>query len=190
VHADGQRGEGMRNNMKSWTSVVLICCIIWAGAVTAAAPGMPPGAVDLTERFTTTGNADSVLRHRSIMRKGKLADATVLVAPVTVRAGLAGITGRCTLRMLAAPAFNVGDGVEAELHLIQSGEDRKIFSRYFDAGRKAEDRAWFPIEVPLDLSPSREVYLEIQVSGGPQGDLVADWLAIAEVHVVPENRKR
>jgi hypothetical protein len=175
--------------MKSWTTVILGWCLLGLSLIAAAAPGILQGPVDLTARLHAVGSADSIKRHMPVTRQGRQADAVILVAPVIVRASLAGIKGPCRLRLLATPAFNIGDGMQMDLSLTQSGEGRKIFSRYFDAGRIAGDRAWVRIEVPLDLPPASEVYLEIQVSGGPQGDLVADWLAIAEIELVPVSRK-
>jgi hypothetical protein len=175
--------------MKSWTTMILVGCLMWRTLIATAAPGVADGAVDLTSRLIAMGSAESVKKNVSITRQGRKADATILIAPVTVRASLAGIQGPCRLRMLVAPAFNIGDGMQMNLALIRSGEGRKIFSRYFDAGRKAEDRAWVRIEVPLDLPAASEVYLEIQVTGGPQGDLMADWLAFAEIELVPVSQK-
>jgi hypothetical protein len=148
------------------------------------------GFVDMTARFGATGNGDALKREYPVMRKGRRANATVLIAPATVRASLAGFGGKGSLKILAAPVFNVGDGMRMDLTLLDAGERRPIYSRYFDAGRKAEDRAWIAIEVPLDLRGSGDVYLEIQVSGGPQGDLVADWLAFAEVLMASERTVR
>ncbi len=146
--------------------------------------------LDLTARFQTDGGGGSLRQHVSVTRKGRRVDATVLIAPVTARASLSGLSGRFQLRLTAAPAFNVGDGMQLDLVLSDAGVRRTIYSRYFDAGRKAEDREWVPIEVPLALSGSGSVYLEIRVSGGPQGNMVADWLALAEVLLVRAEESR
>jgi hypothetical protein len=147
-------------------------------------------AVDLIARFKPEGSGDSLKPHVSVMRNGKRVDATVLVAPARARLSLADFAGQCTLKMLAAPVFNLGDGMLVELILAVSGVRSVVFSRYVDAGRKAGDRAWIPVEVSLDLPRTREVYLEIQVSGGPQGDLVADWLALGEAQLLREKSIR
>ena len=88
--------------------------------------------------------------------------------------------------MEAAAEFNVGDGFRMDVLVGGPGQTRRVYSRYFDAGRKAEDRRWISLEVPLDLTGSEGERVEVAVSGGPQGDLVADWLALAEVRVDPE----
>lgn len=143
-------------------------------------------AVDLADRFSAPENGDSLRRHVQVQRRGRREDATVLIAPVTVRAGLSGLSGKLTLSFLAAPVFNVGDGMQMDVFLVSAGIPRPVYSRYFDAGRKAEDRDWIPVAVSLDLPKAGEVYLEIHVSGGPQGDLVADWLALAEARLARE----
>ena len=140
--------------------------------------------VDLVARFRVDDQGGLLRRHVSVTRKGRRVDATVLIAPVTIRASLAGLAGRFMLNLTATPAFNIGDGMQMDLTLVEGEERRPVYSRYFDAGRMAEDREWIPIEVPLALSGSRDVYLEIKVSGGPQGDMVADWLAFAEAVIV------
>lgn len=172
--------------------VCILCMVMLAKDDTPAlqAARSAVDSVDLTARFVAAGNGDALKRKYPVMRKGRRADATVLVAPATVRASLAGFGGKCNLKMSVAPAFNVGDGMQMDLALVDAGERRPIYSRYFDAGRKAEDRAWISIEVPLDLHGSGDVYLEIKVTGGPQGDLVADWLAFAEALMASERTPR
>jgi hypothetical protein len=129
------------------------------------------------------GTRDSFERHSIVVRNGKQKDAMRLVAPITVRVGLAGLSGRFTLRLVATPVFNIGDGLQMDILVGSGGDRRRVYGRYFDAGRKAGDRDWIPLEVPLDLSGKSDAYLEIQISGGPQGDLVADWLAVAEMRM-------
>jgi hypothetical protein len=154
----------------------------------ASAGGCAPGRSNQTwaDRFSVVAGrvtSDSFVRHSTVVRNGRQKDAMRLVAPITVRAGLAGLSGRLTLRLVATPVFNIGDGLQMDI-LAGSGEDRRrVYGRYFDAGREAADRNWIPLEIPLDLDGKRDVYLEIQISGGPQGDLVADWLAVAEVRL-------
>ncbi len=171
---------------------VRFCCVyslcvamlVCASAPWFCAAQSVPEVMDLAARFQSEGQRDLLRQHVSVTRKGRRMDATVLIAPVTVRASLAGLSGRFILKLTAAPAFNIGDGMQMDLTLSDAGERRPVYARYFDAGRKAGDREWIPIEVPLALSGSGDVYLEIKISGGPQGDMVADWLAFAEVVLV------
>jgi hypothetical protein len=130
-------------------------------------------------------NSQSLRRHEWVTRRGRRLATTTLLAPVAIRAGLAGLSGRFTLKLLAAPLFNVGDGVQMEVFAGSAGDCRLICSRYFDPGRLADDRDWVPLAVPVDLSGAADSYLEIRVSAGPQGNLDADWLALAEVRIVP-----
>ena len=103
----------------------------------------------------------------------------LLVAPAVVRAPLAGYAGRCALRLLAAPVFNIGDGVQMEVILESSGTEETVYQQYFDAAREAENRKWIPLEITMDLPDGGDSFLLIRASGGPRGDLTADWLALA-----------
>ena len=182
--------------MRSRTIPVGILALACASALiggcrSVAGPARTSGDdVDLALRLQAEGKGGALRRHVDVTRRGRRADAAVLIAPVSVRASLAGLSGRYILRISAAPVFNVGDGMQMDLAISDSRGRRDMVSRYFDAGRKAADRAWIPIEVPLALSGGGDVYLDINVSGGPQGDLVADWLAFAEIVMVRAKDKR
>ena len=164
--------------------ILSVAVLVCGSAPMSCAAQSVPEEVNLAARFHTDAQSDLLRQHVSVTRKSRRADAMVLIAPVTVRASLAGLSSRFILRLSAAPAFNIGDGMQMDLTLSEAGERRPVYSRYFDAGRKAGDREWIPIEVPLALAGSGDVYLEIKISGGPQGDMVADWLAFAEVVLV------
>jgi len=140
----------------------------------------------LTERFAQTGEdaGGAIHRNMRIGRGGRWESSLVLVAPVAVRAEFGEVSGTVRLEFLAAPAFNLGDGFQLDVFLTDSAEKKPVYSRYFDPGRKASDRDWIPIEVSLDLAGRKEPGLELRVSAGPQGDLVADWLALARVRLV------
>ena len=170
-------------------------CLGLPSACGPATPALPPheAGVDLLDRLAVVrqgtdaaGNSHSVRRREWVVRRGRGLVTTTLLAPVVVRAGLAGLSGRFTLKLLASPTFNVGDGVQLEVLAGGAGGLRPVCSRYFDAGRLAGDRDWIPLEGPLSLSGAADAYLEIRVSAGPEGDLDADWLALAEARIVPE----
>jgi hypothetical protein len=115
----------------------------------------------------------------------------VLVAPVVIQASLEGISGRAILEGQSSPVYNVGDGMQMDILLLAPGRERVIYRRYYDAGRRLEDRAWIPINIPLELEEwPRDSRLEIRVSGGPQGDLVADWLALSALRMVQGDAAR
>lgn len=147
--------------------------------------------MDLTDRLLPMNPVASsdmhVKRRLRVTRKGQAKDALVLIAPSSMVASLQGISGPMVLEGSAAPVFNVGDGIQMNLFLKRAGTRHAIGSRYFDPGRKAEDRDWIPIAVPLDLIVKDQ--LEIEISGGPQGDLVADWLALSSWHLVQRSNK-
>jgi hypothetical protein len=187
--------------MRARLGIVLLCAVFAlcgsslpsaCGPVSHALPPREAG-VDLLDRFgiaregtAAAVNSQSLRRHEWVTRRGRRLATTTLLAPVAIRAGLAGLSGRFTVKLLAAPLFNVGDGVQMEVFAGSAGDRRLVCSRYFDPGRLATDRDWIPLAVPVDLSGAVDSYLEIRVSAGPQGNLDADWLALAEVRIVPE----
>jgi hypothetical protein len=120
-----------------------------------------------------------------VIRKGLRKNALALVAPVSVRAPLSGASGKRILEGWATPVFNIGDGIQMDLFLTRAGARHLILGRYFDAGRAFGDRAWIPISIPIDINENDQ--LEIVISAGPQGDLVADWLALSGLRLVQRN---
>jgi len=153
-------------------------------------PGSRP-SVHLADRLygqegsdAAQGTSGSFERHRQVTRGDVQMDAVTLIAPVMVRAGLDGFSGRFTLIFAAAPVFNLGDGMQLDVLLEGQGRREPVYSRYFDAGRNAADRKWTEVRILLDLAGAE--VLEIRVSGGPQGDLVADWLALAGLRLEPK----
>ncbi len=143
-------------------------------------------AVDLTGRVSPTGSQKNFERHMDVIRRGNKKDAMVLVAPAGIRASLRGVTGRRTLEFWAAPVFDIGDGFLMMVFINRSGTRFLVYNRYFDPGRRAEDRNWIPFAVQLgDIQKSDLV--EIELSAGPQGDLTADWLALSSVRLTAAN---
>jgi hypothetical protein len=122
-------------------------------------------------------------RRVPVTRRGHKEDAIVLAAPVCARAVIPGIAQNVRLRCLAAPMFNAGDGFQLDLILRYSGGEEKLYSRYFDPGRNALDRNWIDLEIPLHPREG-EVGLDFRVSAGPQGDLVADSVALSNLRLV------
>ena len=148
------------------------------------APAVEPG-IDMSERFAiASGSPDNLKTHMSIVRRGERKDALVLVAPASIRASLPARKERRILKCWAAPVFNIGDGIQMNVYLRRKGTRILAGSRYFDPGRKAENRNWIPIAIPLEIDPGDQ--LDIEASGGPQGDLVADWLALSSPHLVSQ----
>jgi hypothetical protein len=155
-----------------------------------------PSFLDLTGRFfapgarlkgSGTGTFDP---HYPVGRKGQRRDTMLLIAPVTAKAEVGGIAGSYFLEALCTQVFNTGDGIQMEVYLTEGSERRRIYSRYFDAGRRAEDRDWVPVSVPLILGKARDSQVEIEASAGPQGDLTSDWLALSSVRLVPGKEAR
>jgi hypothetical protein len=136
---------------------------------------LPPGA---------SAGADSLRRDLFVVRKGRRMKALVLTAPAAARARLPALPAVSRLECLTAPVFNVGDGFELEVALVTGNEREVVYRRYYDPGREAADRSWIPLSIALPYAAGDGAELEIRVSGGPQGDLVADWLAIAAPRVV------
>jgi hypothetical protein len=114
----------------------------------------------------------------------------LLIAPVTARAEMGGFAGNYSLEALCTQVFDTGDGVQMDVYLTERDDHRKIYSRYFDAGRQAEDRDWIPVSIPLILGQAHSSLIEIEASAGPQGDLTSDWLAVSSVRLVPGKEAR
>ncbi len=180
-------------------AIIVAFSITAVGCASSTAVGQPSPALNLSELFSAntiasgkrTEGGGSFTRHFEVLRNGLTQDAMVLEAPVTIRAALKGITRGAILEGLSTPVFNVGDGMQMDIALIEEGRRRVVFSRYYDAGRRIEDRAWIPLRIPLDLNTSPgNAELEIRVSGGPQGDLVADWLALSAMRIVQGQRQQ
>ena len=167
----------------------MICALAYMFLVIGCGSVLP--IKSFADRFVVAaggGPRDSFQQHTPVVRNGRKEDATILVAPITVRADLAGYQGMLRLGMLATQVFNTGDGIQMDVYLVNGSDRNRIYSRYFDAGRNAADRRWIAMEIPLNLHRQGS-HLEIQLSGGPQGDLVADWLALAEVRIYGGDRK-
>jgi hypothetical protein len=162
----------------------MICALGYVLLVIGCSPAR--SSPSFADRFAVVaggGAPGSFQQHTAVVRNGKQEDATILVAPITVRAELAGYYGKLWLRLLATPVFNIGDGIQMDVFFLDGSDRTRICSRYFDAGRNPADRQWIALEIPLDLRNGQGSQVEIRVSGGPQGDLVADWLALAEVRI-------
>jgi hypothetical protein len=142
-------------------------------------------AIDLMKRFSfiEAGVPKTLERQVEVIRRGQKRKAFILVAPGVARASLQGVSGEMTLKCLVAPVFDVGDGIQMDVFLKRDRNRIRVGSRYFDPGRKAQDRNWISLAMPLCIQ--RGDQLEIEVSGGPQGDLVADWLAFSSVYLTP-----
>jgi hypothetical protein len=155
-----------------------------------------PSSLDLASRFFAPGarlkgsGPGSFDPHYPVVRKGQRRDTVLLIAPATAKAGVSGIGGSYSLEALCSQVFNTGDGIQMDIHLTERGERRKVYSRYFDAGRRAADRDWVPISVPLVLGKAQDSQIEIEASAGPQGDLTSDWLALSSVRLVPRKEAR
>jgi hypothetical protein len=140
----------------------------------------------LADRFRVESAAppEAFAAHQEVTRSGHRKDAMRLIAPLRIRLSLGEMPQTFKLTMQVTPVFNIGDGMQLDFLVGKSGESHPVAGRYFDAARIAADRAWVPMEVTVDSGGEAGAYLEIRLSGGPQGDLVADWLAIADLRVV------
>jgi hypothetical protein len=162
-----------------------LCCGLMLDCCASSAP---PSGAGLRFGVSEGDQPGESFRKLTVTRKGRQEDAMVLIAPAAIHAPLERRRGPYLLKLLAAQVFNVGDGVQMEVVAVAAAERRLAGRRYFDAGRNASDRAWVPLEFPLELSGAEGEFLEIRVSGGPRGDLVADWLALASVGIEPGRR--
>lgn len=161
------------------------------GCAVKKPPPNPSLFLALEERFNLipaasimSGQQDrSFSRHYPVTRNGKRLDCLILVAPTTIRASLGEISGSVVLECAAAPVFNIGDGLQMDVLLAIGGKERMVYGRYFDPGRRSEDRDWIPLAIAFEAPEANDAELRIRVAGGPQGDLVDDWLALSAVHL-------
>jgi hypothetical protein len=130
--------------------------------------------------------------HFSLVRAGTRRNGLLLVAPEVVSAPLPGLAGKMEFRCFVAPVYNIGDGVILEIVLEAEDRERVLLRRRLDAGRRAEDRQWNELVVPLQI-PRDGASLLLRASGGdPEDnpgtgvDLVADWLVIADPRLTTE----
>jgi hypothetical protein len=181
----------MEARVGAGTLCVLLCAVLWTSACGTPRPAVrdrPPegellGGLRLASPVQAGG--ESPLRpHVPVRRAGETRDATVLIAPVAASLALGGEAGRAVLECLTAPVFNMGDGFLLEISLWRAGGRETVYRRYYDPGRQASDRAWIALDVPLELGEGEAAELRFELSGGPQGDLTADWLALASVRLV------
>jgi hypothetical protein len=158
-----------------------------AGALSGCRRGSSSAdpALNLTERIhLVNAKAGQILeKHRIMARNGRERDCIMLVAPMVVQAALYGAEGKRTLEFLAAPVFNIGDGVLLNVYLERAGSRISAGSRYFDPARKAEDRRWTSVAIPVQVEEGDQ--LQIEVAAGPQGDLTADWIGLNSIRLAP-----
>jgi hypothetical protein len=150
----------------------------------SCAPSVPVAAVGLQFSAVDDGRGGSYESRMPVTRSGRTMQAAVLRAPVAVRLPLGKSSTVLALECLAAPVFNVGDGMLLQAAVVDGGREQVVFGRGFDAGRRAQDRDWVPLSIPLKPCRSADCALILRLSAGAQGDLVADWLALADVRIV------
>ncbi len=122
--------------------------------------------------------------HFEASRNGLRRDSMLLVAPVAIQAPMPEVSGRASLEGFVAPVYNIGDGILLEMTVRNSDVGNVVYSRYIDPGRCASDRAWNEFSIPLDPGNGKARYLELRVTAGPQGNLLADWLVVSGLRVV------
>ena len=69
-----------------------------------------------------------------------------------------------------------GDGATFEVFLKpKNGEERRLFSRYIDPKRNANERVFIPVAVDLEQYAHQDVVLSLVTDPGPRGDNSFDW---------------
>lgn len=167
----------------AWLAVALAVHIMLLATGCSRPPS--PSPAGLLEQFALASQVAerSSLKYPFVVyRAGLKKNAMVLVAPIKVKAPLEGLQGRIELQLLVVPVFNVGDGIQMDIWLHDQGSSVKVCSRYFDPGRRFEDRRWLPLTVPMDVR-RKDAQFEIDISGGPEGSLTGDWLAFADMRI-------
>ncbi len=177
-------------------------CLFWAALTTGCGASSPagtdsgPSSLELTSLFSAPGahlkgaDANTFDPHFQVTRRGLTRDSMLLIPPATARAALPGVSGKYVLEAWCTQVFNTGDGIQMNLYLAQGGARSMVYNRYFDAGRRAEDRDWILVRLPLTLDSTKPSVLEIETSAGPQGDLTGDWLAVSSVKLLQQKEIR
>jgi hypothetical protein len=179
-----------------WFVRSLALLVLFLQGCCAGAPAARPGTVDLSALFQLQSEAargdveESFRRDVPVERAGQERRSLVLIAPVAVAARLPAIAGVVTLTCITAPVFNIGDGFEFEVAIRRRGARDVVFRRYYDPAREVADRDWVPLSVAFRADGEGDLELEMQVSGGPQGDLITDWLAVASPCLVLDRRSK
>jgi hypothetical protein len=169
--------------------------VLWQGGCVRE-PAARGDAVDLTGLFQLEGGIpeeaaeNSFRRDVPVERAGEMKISLVLIAPATVRAQLPAMAGAIRLQAMTAPVFNIGDGFELEVALRRLGAREVLYSRYYDPARVASDRNWAPLAVDFRADGGEDLALEMNLSGGPQGDLITDWLAVASPRLLLDRRSK
>lgn len=168
-------------------SACLAALLVVHGALFTAgcSHARPPAPAGLLERFAPAmkvTNRSFFMNPVVVDRAGSKKRAMVLVAPAAASAPLEGPVGRIRLQLEIVPVFNVGDGILMEIWLRDSEPPVRVCSRYFNPGRRFEDRRWTPVTVDMNVHRG-DAQLEIRVSAGPGGNLTGDWLAFADLHI-------
>ena len=162
----------------------------------AGVPAARTDTIDLSSLFQLEGPAreggaeNSFRRDVPVERAGQERTSLVLIAPVTVSARLPALAGTVRLTCMTAPVFNIGDGFEFEVALRKPGAREVLLRRYYDPARVATDREWVPLSVAFGADGGEDLDLEMRLSGGPQGDLITDWLAVASPRLLLDRRSK
>jgi len=165
----------------------LSSCLLAACGPGRSRPVAPmPG--DLSEELASAASPPGSIRDFTMVRAGERRRGVALIAPVKLSVPVNETHGLFEFRCFAAAVYNVGDGVTLEILWEDSSGARRLIERRFDAARRREDRRWAEISVPLKIEGRGHIVFA--ASAGASGDLVADWVTVAQPRVSPRDRIR
>ncbi|MBM3789690.1 MAG: hypothetical protein FJW35_04975 [Acidobacteria bacterium] len=171
--------------------LALVAFAVWNGACPTARSPLEQAAGDSNwmERWQRKSGDGEFHRGMRVARRGTVRPSLVLAAPAQIALQWKGAAGRLRVRCWAAPVFNIGDG--CLLSVTWVGDDRTLsaFSRYFDAARNEADREWSRLDFLVEMGGRPDGELVFELTGGPEGDLTADWMAFADLTVVPAGER-
>ena len=170
----------------------LMLLAISAVAVVSCARSPRPrergAGVDLSGAMARAEGPPGSARDFSMVRAGRRRAGVALVAPAKIAIPVDGVHGSFDFRCFAAPVYNVGDGVTMGILWETATGASILLERRFDAARSAGDRRWTELSVPLEIGGGGRIVLE--ASAGSSGNLVADWVAVAEPRLVPRTGRK
>lgn len=160
--------------------------VLSVGGLVACAPGrvrqVQPVRGDLSSALAHAASPPGSIGDFTMVRAGERRNGVALIAPVRISVPVNSTRGSFEFKCFAAPVYNIGDGVTLEILWEDRSGARSLLRRRFDAARRSEDRRWAEISVPVRIEEGGRIVFA--ASAGPGGDLVADWVAVAEPRIV------
>jgi hypothetical protein len=114
----------------------------------------------------------------AFVREGQRRETLVLTPGAVFEIGPLQTGPRSCVSLLAAMPWNLGDGADLKISIVDGAQQRQAADVYLDPAHQRAHRAWIPIR--LDVPQSTDHFtLRFEVGPGPRGDLTGDWIGVA-----------